>query len=74
MSDVVPADLLRILACPVPECRGALAPEADALVCRGCGRRYPVRDGIVTLIPEEADPPPGETADPATSAHVRDHQ
>ena len=73
VSESVPPELLRILACPVATCRGELVVEADALVCQGCGRRYPVRDGIATLIPEEAASP--NTDPPATaSPHVRDHQ
>jgi len=51
--------LLALLVCPA--CRDRLEEEdakggADAkeLVCGGCGRRYPVRDGIPILLVEEA--------------------
>lgn len=53
------ADLLEILACPAPD-HGALRPgtpedpEASALTCTVCGRRYPVTDGIPVLLLSEA--------------------
>jgi len=42
-----------MLACP--GCCGALRLESECLVCAGCGRRYPVVDGIPVLIAERAD-------------------
>jgi uncharacterized protein len=42
-----------MLACP--GCRGDLRLESECLVCDGCGRRYPVADGIPVLIAERAD-------------------
>ena len=56
------ADLLKILACPVPECRADLELRDDRLVCTGCGRRYRIEENWPVLIPEEAEPP--EEADP----------
>jgi hypothetical protein len=50
------------LACPV--CFGALQLEAARLVCAGCGRAYPVVDGIPVLIAERAEAAPGEDALP----------
>ncbi len=41
------------LACPV--CLDALRLEGDRMVCTGCGRAYPVVDGIPVLITERAD-------------------
>lgn len=51
--------LLDILVCPVPECRKPLALSADeaSLQCTGCGRVYPVRDGIPILLVEQAQMP-----------------
>lgn len=48
--------LLDILVCPVPECRKplTLAPDEKTLQCTGCGRIYPVRDGIPVLLIDEA--------------------
>jgi len=36
-----------LLACPV--CRAPLAIEADAVTCSGCGRRFPIQDGVPLL-------------------------
>jgi hypothetical protein len=46
------ASVLDQLACPV--CFAQLAVDAARLVCSGCGRTYPIIDGIPVLI---ADPP-----------------
>ncbi len=51
------AELLKILVCPVPECRAKLELRDDHLVCNGCGRRYPIKDNVPVLIPEEAEAP-----------------
>ncbi len=51
--------LLDILVCPVPECRKPLSLSADetSLQCTGCGRIYPIRDGIPVLLVEQAQMP-----------------
>jgi uncharacterized protein YbaR (Trm112 family) len=41
------------LACPA--CWGDLRLKAERLVCAGCGRGYPVVDGIPVLIAERAE-------------------
>jgi uncharacterized protein YbaR (Trm112 family) len=52
-------ELLKILVCP--ECRVAVRPAPDAgLQCDGCGRIYPVRDGIPVMLVEEASAPKSE--------------
>ncbi len=51
------AELLQILACPLPECRAALELRDERLVCTGCGRRYPIEERWPVLIPEEAELP-----------------
>lgn len=58
-------ELLAILACPVSDCHGELEQRQDRLVCRRCGRRYPIRESWPVLIPEEAEPP---TDGPAADA------
>lgn len=49
--------LLDILVCPV--CRDGVEykERRHVIVCRGCGRRYPVRDGIPIMLPDEATEP-----------------
>ena len=48
--------LLDILLCPAPDCRKPLTLAADesSLQCTGCGRIYPIRDGIPILLVEKA--------------------
>jgi uncharacterized protein YbaR (Trm112 family) len=48
--DAAVADML---ACP--SCHGDLRVEGERLVCGGCGRRYPIVDGIPVLIVEGAE-------------------
>ena len=49
---------LAMLACPV--CHAALVHckqedlEQEAVLCSGCGRRYPIRDGLPVLLAEAA--------------------
>jgi uncharacterized protein YbaR (Trm112 family) len=41
--------VLRLLACPA--CHAGLAhPDAETVLCIGCGRRYPIRDGLPVLL------------------------
>jgi uncharacterized protein YbaR (Trm112 family) len=52
---MISPELLAILACPV--CKKPLQITADKLQCVGCGRLYPIRDGIPILLAEEAQKP-----------------
>jgi uncharacterized protein YbaR (Trm112 family) len=56
---LINAELLKILVCPVPECRARLELRGNRLVCSACGRRYPVEERWPVLIPEEAEMPEG---------------
>ena len=50
---MISKDLLDILACPV--CKSGLSEtESGELKCSGCGRIYPIRDGIPILLAEES--------------------
>lgn len=53
----IDAQVVKILVCPVPECRAKLELCGDRLVCTACGLRYPIEERWPVLIPEEADPP-----------------
>ena len=46
---------LRPEAWVCPACQGALRAAAEWLSCGGCGRRYPVIEGIPVLIVERAE-------------------
>jgi hypothetical protein len=57
---VIDKDLLNILACPA--CKGEVylveeknEEEKERIVCKACGRRYPIRDGIPVMLIEEAE-------------------
>lgn len=45
-------DPKEILACP--RCKGELADASGEIVCPGCRLAFPIRDGIVVLLVEEA--------------------
>jgi uncharacterized protein YbaR (Trm112 family) len=45
------AELRETLACPA--CLGELRLEGDRVVCAGCGRAYPIVDGIPVLVPQQ---------------------
>lgn len=50
-------ELLEILICP--DCREAVREldQERGLECTGCGRIYPIRDGIPVMLVEEASEP-----------------
>jgi uncharacterized protein YbaR (Trm112 family) len=58
---ILPEILLKILVCPV--CHRAVAAGPDNashawLHCIGCGRYYPVEDGIPVMLEQRATPEP----------------
>jgi uncharacterized protein YbaR (Trm112 family) len=60
MAELRP-ELLELLLCPL--CLSGLDLQGSTLLCRGCRRRYPVRDRLPILLIEEAELEP--TAGPA---------
>lgn len=48
--------LLEILACPACDARPPVRLDASGtwLVCAACGRKYPVKDGIPSMLVEDA--------------------
>jgi uncharacterized protein YbaR (Trm112 family) len=44
----ISAELLELLVCPVDH--GALEAVEEGLRCTSCGRVYPVRDGIPSMV------------------------
>ena len=49
----IPPWLLELLVCPVD--RSPVSLAQNALCCPTCGRRYPVVEGILVMIPTDAD-------------------
>ncbi len=49
---VIAKELLDILVCPV--CVAKVTLAGDGLKCGTCGRVYPVRDGILVMLPGKA--------------------
>jgi uncharacterized protein YbaR (Trm112 family) len=46
-------NVLRLLVCPL--CHAALtSPDQEMILCTGCGRRYPIRDGLPVLLSDAA--------------------
>lgn len=57
------AELLEILVCPNDRGEVDYLEDEQVIVCRTCGYRYPVRDGIpVMLIDEASKPADGQRA------------
>jgi uncharacterized protein YbaR (Trm112 family) len=54
-TEPLDARLMEILACPA--CKEPVTQEGDRIVCGGCGKRYPIRDGIPIMLIDEAEGP-----------------
>lgn len=52
---MIPKELLDILACPV--CKAPVKIEGEKVTCSFCKRRYPIKNGIPVMLPEEAEMP-----------------
>ena len=52
---MVDEKLLKILVCP--GCRSKLRHVDEKLECTGCGKRFPIRDGIPIMLLSEAEDP-----------------
>jgi len=53
------AELLEILVCPNDRGEVDYHEDEQVIVCRTCGYRYPVRDGIPVMLIDEAEKPGG---------------
>ncbi len=54
---MIKKELLEILACPVDKGDIIYDEENDKLICKKCGRRYPIQDGIPIMLIEKAETP-----------------
>ncbi len=50
---MIDKELLDILACPA--CKGNVELKEDLIVCKKCGKRYPVKNGIPVMLIDEAE-------------------
>ena len=50
---MIDKELLDILACPA--CKGDVELKDNKIVCKKCGRKYPVKDGIPVMLIDEAE-------------------
>jgi uncharacterized protein len=55
--NLIDQEFLSIIRCPLTHSR--LSLQGDHLVAEVGGLRYPIRDGIPVLLPEEAELPQG---------------
>jgi uncharacterized protein len=53
-------ELLAILVCPNDRGEIDYREAEQVIVCRTCGYRYPVRDGIPVMLIDEAEKPTGK--------------
>jgi hypothetical protein len=50
---MIDKELLDILACPA--CKGDVKLQDNKIVCKVCGKKYPIRDGIPVMLIDEAE-------------------
>jgi uncharacterized protein YbaR (Trm112 family) len=58
MTPALPQALLEILVCPVCHEPVTAGPDHAWLHCTGCGRYYPVEDGIAIMLEHRATTEP----------------
>jgi uncharacterized protein len=50
---MIDKDLLEILACP--DCKSPVKEQNGKIICTGCGRKYPIRDGIPIMLLDQSE-------------------
>ncbi len=50
---MIDKELLDILACPA--CKSDVELKGGKIVCKQCGKKYPVRNGVPVLLIDEAE-------------------
>jgi len=51
-ENMLDKELLDILACPA--CKGDIEFKDNKIICKKCGKKYPVKDGIPVMLIDEA--------------------
>lgn len=49
---MIDKELIDVLACPV--CQGDVELKVKKIVCRKCGKKYPIKGGIPVMLIDEA--------------------
>ena len=50
---MIDKELLDILACPA--CKGDVELKDCKIICKSCGRKYPIKEGIPIMLIDEAE-------------------
>lgn len=50
--------LIEIMACPA--CKGDVYEKDNKIVCKSCGRKYPIKDDIPIMLIDEAETSSGK--------------
>jgi hypothetical protein len=50
---MIDKELLDILACP--SCKADVELKGNRIVCKKCGRKYPIKDGVPVMLIDEAE-------------------
>ena len=50
---MIDKELLDILACPA--CKADVELKENKIVCKSCGKKYPIKDGIPIMLIDKAD-------------------
>ena len=53
VDKMIDKELLDILACPA--CKADVELKDNKIVCKKCGKKYPVREGIPVMLIDEAE-------------------
>jgi len=51
---MIDKELLQILACPACKADVELSADKNKIICKGCGKKYPIKDGIPIMLIDEA--------------------
>ena len=50
---MIDKELLDILACP--SCKADIELKGNKIICKKCGKIYPIKDGIPVMLIDEAE-------------------
>ncbi|MDP8259694.1 MAG: Trm112 family protein [Candidatus Gygaella obscura] len=50
---MIDKELMDILICPA--CKGEVEEKEGKIICKKCGLKYPIKDGIPVMLVDEAE-------------------